>query len=309
MKRALLIGMITLIIVIIGVYRLAYTPKATVNLSGEKIKVTVSIPLLKYLTEQIGGDRVLVESIIKGAACSHDYEPGTGDMRQVADSALLIKVGLDFDHWFDKLVEIRGGQALYLDASRGIQPLPDDEDHEHGMDEGTEHHHDHTLSNPHYWGDPGNIKIAANNILQALVELCPDGQESFQANYDRFVAKLEQTAVELKKQVQGIKSRKIVSYSAAFPYFFRYFGFNNLGTVETTCEQEISPKRLMEMVKLIKVQGVTVVVGEEIYPQLPDVLAKETGAKVVLLWPTTVESGDYLETLKTNVEKMVSALQ
>ena len=79
--------------------------------------------------------------------------------------------------------------------------------------------------------------------------------------------------------------------------------------METTCEQEISPKRLMEMVKLIKEQGVTVVVGEEIYPQLPDVLAKETGAKVVLLWPTTVESGDYLETLKTNVEKMVSALQ
>ncbi|NLW46930.1 MAG: hypothetical protein GXY86_06305, partial [Firmicutes bacterium] len=48
---------------------------------------------------------------------------------------------------------------------------------------------------------------------------------------------------------------------------------------------------------------------EAVYPKLPENLAMETGAKLVLLWPATNESGDYLETLTENVMKLVAALQ
>lgn len=310
MKRAVLIGIITLFVVALSLFWLDKIPKATVNrnLPGEPIKVVTSIPLFKSLTEQIGGDLVLVESIIKGAACSHDYEPSTGDMRQVADSALIIKAGLNFDHWFDKLAKTAGGNTLYIDASRGVKTI-NEEYHEHEAAEEVEHHHEHTLGNPHYWGNPENVKVAVQNIRDGLAKIRPDQKDVFQANYDRFVMQLDQTTEVLKEKVKVVKNNKIISYSAAFPYFYSYFGFNNIGTVETTCEQEISPKRLMEIAKLMKAENVTAIVGEEVYPDSLNILAKETGAEIILLWPATVESGDYLETLKTNVEKMVSALQ
>ncbi len=283
--------------------------------SGAKLKVTVSLPLLQNIVERIGGDEVAVSSIIKGSTCNHEYEPSAGDMKQAAGCDLFVKAGLGFDLWVDKLMESAASpKTVILDAARGVTAIHDDEDeHEtenrtHEEEEG-EDGHDHELGNPHYWGSPANAKIVAKNILDELITLRPTKQEYFTQNYQRFLAELDQTAAELKIRVEQLKDRRIVTYSAAFPYFFEYFGFENLGTVEEAHEQEVSPKRMVEFVKLMKQKRVKVLVGEAVYPRLPENLAQETGARLVLLWSATDESGDYLKTLKVNIEKMVSALQ
>jgi len=115
----------------------------------------------------------------------------------------------------------------------------------------------------------------------------------------------------LGAEVAALSDKRVVSYSAAFPYFYAYFGFENLATVETACEQEVSPKRLLEVARLIQRKRVKVIVGERVYPTptLLESLAKDTGIKVVLLWPVSVESGDYLRTMRENVSKLVAALK
>lgn len=273
-----------------------------------KLHVVVSMPLLKHLVSQIGGNAVTVTSIVKGASCNHEYEPTSQDLKQVAGSSLFIKVGMGFDRWVDELIRtVARPQLLVLDASQGIIPLQEEVEAEHDH-EATEadHHHE---GNPHYWGNPENVKTMAKNILNILIKILPEHKEQLIQNYTAYLRELDTVTAELKAKVAALTDKRIVSYSAAFPYFYQYFGFENLITVESTCEQEISPKRLAETARFIKEQRIQVLVGETVYPDLPENLVQETGTKLVLLWPGTNESEDYLATLRENVEKLVVALQ
>jgi ABC-type Zn uptake system ZnuABC Zn-binding protein ZnuA len=58
----------------------------------------------------------------------------------------------------------------------------------------------------------------------------------------------------------------------------------------------------------MKNEKIKILVGDAAAPKEPEGLAKETGTKLVLLWATTDESGDYLKTLRRNVETLVNAL-
>lgn len=280
--------------------------------SGNKIKVAVSLPLVLNLVERIGGKEVAATSIIKGATCSHEYEPTSGDLKEVARAEVFVKVGLGFDIWIDKILENAARkEILSIDASRGVTPVKGVEERDQGdyhqeevSGEG-DHHHDE-LGNPHYWGNPNYVKIMARNICDGLCRVRSNRKEYFIQNLDNLTKELDQVAAELKQKVAGLPGRQLVSYSAAFSYFLDYFGFEVLETVELSCEREVSPKRLADMAKLMKEKRVQVLVGEAVYPEQPVSLAKETGARLILLWPATNESGDYLKTLQSNVEKMVT---
>jgi ABC-type Zn uptake system ZnuABC Zn-binding protein ZnuA len=229
---------------------------------------------------------------------------------------------MGFDPWADKLVKSAGEKVTVIDASEGIIPIEDQDDHgehhekpeqeepgtETGHEEGHRHHH-HEFGNPHYWGNPENVKIMAGNILEGLCQELPEKEAYFKHNYQAYLLKIDRTVGELKTKLETIATKQIVSYSAAFPYLYQYFGLENLETVENACEQEVSPKRLAEVITDMKANRVKVIVGEAVYPKLPENLTKDTGAKLVLLWPATNETGDYLETLKENIEKLVSELE
>lgn len=314
------ICLLLMAVILVGWLLISQRPDVGVS-NNSKLQITVSMPLLRDLAEEIGGEEVAVESIIKGPSCNHEYEPASGDLIKVSRSALFIKVGMGFDLWAEKLAKSAGEKVVVIDASHGVIPIEDDHTHEghegheehekHGTEigheEGEDHHHE--FGNPHYWGNPENVKIMAGNILEGLCKALPEKKAYFTRNYQAYLSKIDRTVDGLRTELKKITNNQVVSYSAAFPYFFRYFGLENLETVETTCEQEVSPKRLAEVITGMKANRVKVVVGEAVYPNLPENLAKDTGAELVLLWPATNETDDYLETLKENVEKLMAALQ
>ncbi len=319
-KKSIIVITILLIVAVSVGWLLSKKPDVDVS-NTSKLQVTVSIPLLRNLAEEIGGEEVVVESIINGPSCNHEYEPASGDLVKVSRSVIFIKVGLGFDLWADKLLKNAGEKVTVIDASRGVVVIKDEherEEHEehaeheeHGTETGHEEedHHHHELGNPHYWGNPENVKIMAGNILDGLCKTLPEKKAYFTQNYQAYLLKIDRTVGKLKAEFDKTATKQIISYSAAFPYFYQYFGLNNLETVEITCEQEVSPKRLAKVITDVKANRVKVVVGETIYPKLPENLAKDTGAKLVLLWPATNETGDYLDTLEENVKRLVSALQ
>lgn len=286
-----------------------------VNVSkASKLQVSVSMPLLRNLAEEIGQDEVEVTSIINGPSCNHEFEPASGDLIKVSRSALFIKVGLGFDLWADKLVGRAAKNVAVIDASKGVMAIKDEDHgakdaaHDDETSSEAERHH-HELGNPHYWGNPENVKIMAKNILLGLIKALPEKKNYFNRNYQAYLSKIDKTVAELNVEMAKVSTKKIISYSAAFPYMYQYFGLDNLATVESTCEQEVSAKRLADVVTMMRADKIKIVIGETIYPKLPEKLANETGAKLVLLWPATNETGDYLGTLTENVKKLVSALQ
>jgi ABC-type Zn uptake system ZnuABC Zn-binding protein ZnuA len=263
-----------------------------VTKDNNQIKVMTTLPLLKNIVEKIGGRKVNVNSIVKGPNCDHEYEASAGDMKKVATCDIFFKIGMGSDPWADKLVGTLEKNVLFIDSSRGIKTI-------------TVHH----LENPHYWGSPANVKIMAQNILKSLIKVAPSDQDDFTQNFQQFCREIDQTAAELKLKAAKVKGKEFVSYAGAFPYFYQYFGFKNIATVEISCEREVTPKDLAEAVKLIKAKHIKVLIGDAAEPTEPDGLAKEIKARKVLIWATTNESNDYLMTLRYNVNLLVAALQ
>jgi len=58
------------------------------------------------LTQQLGGDRVAVTSLITNpAADPHDYEPSAEDARTMAGARVAIVNGIGYDQWATKLLD------------------------------------------------------------------------------------------------------------------------------------------------------------------------------------------------------------
>ncbi|HBE78415.1 MAG TPA: hypothetical protein DDW65_11655 [Firmicutes bacterium] len=259
---------------------------------SDPIQVVTSLPLVKNIVEKVGGDKVNAVSIIQGSSCEHEYEASAGDMKKIATCDVFVKVGMGSDRWADKLASTLSKKALFLDPSKGIKTVKV-----------------HNLENPHYWGSPENVKLMAKNILDGLCSAAPAQKTYFTANYQKFVQAIDKTDAELKAKAATVANKEFVGYADAFPYFYQYFGFKNIATVEISCEQEVTPKDIAEAAKLMKARKIKVLVGNAAEPNEPDGLAKETNAKTVLIWATTNESNDYLTTLRYNVGTLVKALQ
>lgn len=264
-------------------------------LAAEKVKIQVvtSLPIVKNIVDKIGGDKVSTESIIHGPKGDHEYEPSPNDMKKLANSSIFVKIGMGSDPWADKLAAgTLNKKALFIDPSKGVKVIKV-----------------RGLENPHYWWNPDNVKLMAKNIMAGLISVAPKQKDYFESNYQKFIQEIDQTTVELKVKVAALKNKQLVSYAGAFPYFYQYFGFKNLMTVELSCEQEVSPKDIVDAVKLMKKQQINILVGNAAEPNEPDGLVKETKAKKILLWETVDDSNDYLITLRHNVETLVNTLK
>ena len=291
MKKVWLILLI--VFSMVGIFALKIPNIDLVKVDGQKIMVVASLPLVKDLVAKIGGSAVTVDSIVHGLSCDHEYEASARDMKKLANSAIFVKLGMGSDIWADKLAAgIAGKKTKIIDSSQGVKVLKVN-----------------GFVNPHYWGSPANVKIMAQNITNALSAVSPGQKAYFNSNYQKFVRELDLTANNLKTKVAVLKNKKVISYSGAFPYFLQYFGFDNLETVETVHEREVSPKDIINAVKIIKRTKVRILIGDAVEPKEPGGLARETNSKIILLWGATDESGDYLKTMRHNVETLVAELQ
>ena len=99
-----------------------------------------------------------------------------------------MRVGLDYDLWFDRLLEataareLRRGGPGYVDASYGIAPLE-----VRGVTIGPGDGHAHGSGNPHYWLDPKNAEFITANILWGLARIDPANAKTYEANRQAFL--------------------------------------------------------------------------------------------------------------------------
>ena len=69
------------------------------------------------------GDLAQVEAIVPAAADPEAFEPRPSDLARLKGASVVIRVGLGYDHWLDKLLSMHGDAAInrggagYVDAS------------------------------------------------------------------------------------------------------------------------------------------------------------------------------------------------
>src|SRR5688572_4963203 len=156
-----------------------------------KLRVVATIPDLKSLAEEVGGDLVEADSLARGTQNVHDVEIRPSLMLKLRRADVLIVNGLDLDAWADMVVQgannpnvVRGARGL-IDASRGVQVLEVPAGRvDRSMGDV------HPFGNPHYSLDPGQAEAVTANIVEGFARVAPEHRETFERNRQAFLARL-----------------------------------------------------------------------------------------------------------------------
>lgn len=278
---------------------------------AERIAVVTTTTDLRSLTEAVGGDRVEAVSLVPPNMDAEEYQPKPQDMLRLKQARLLVRVGLDYDLWLDRLLaqaarpEISRGGPAYVDASFAISVLE-----LRGMSVGPGDGHAHGSGNPHYWLDPKNAETITANILEALARIDPANAVAYEANRQAFLARLNAKLAEWESKLSALKSVPIVAYHNSWPYFARRFRLDVIGFIETKPGVPPSPSHLAAIVRDMRARGARIVVREPHEPER-DVafVAGKAGAQVVTLAASVgalPRAGDYISLFDVNVEALAS---
>lgn len=281
------------------------------NVQGP-IPVVVTIPVLKDLAEQVGGAYVRVTSLLSGYENEHTYSPKPSDLVAIRKARVLFKVGIGLEIWMDPLVKNAGSRSLLVvTTSRGIGLIRDQANHH--AETRLDGEEAESSGNPHIWMDPENVAVMLRHITEALIKTDPVHAAEFRNRQGAYLRQLDHLRNELSNRVKSLSDRRFIAHHPAWPYLARRFGFEIAGTIQIQSGTEPSARHLHSLIDQIKKDQIKVIVSEiQLSQKLPDLLAKETNARVVVL--TTLPGGlpgteTYLDMLRYNVLQLANALE
>jgi ABC-type Zn uptake system ZnuABC Zn-binding protein ZnuA len=304
-------GTVFLFLCFIGACGTAHAAPAAESGGGTRIKVVVTLPILKDFTERVGGDRVEVKSLLSGLESQHTYTPKPSDILEIRKADLLVKIGLGLDVWTDHLVaNAQNPNLTVVVTSEGIPVIADAEEERAKGDSNSKARN---RGNPHIWLDPENAKLMIGRITEALAGMDPEGRSDYEGRRSAYFVRLDAMETRLAGRVSRLKNREIITHHDAWPYFARRFGFKIRDTIITQVGTEPSAKHIAELIRIIRDEHVKVVVSEpQLSPRLPQLLKEETGVRVVVLSPipgVLKNAEDYYSMIEYDVESLVSALE
>jgi zinc/manganese transport system substrate-binding protein/zinc transport system substrate-binding protein/manganese/iron transport system substrate-binding protein len=279
------------------------------------LQVVVTLPVLKDWAQQIGGPHVIVTSLMTGYESEHTYSPKPSDLTAVRRARVLIQVGAGLEVWVSTLVKNAGNsQLMTITASDGIELIDDQDDAPGQAAAGTRTHaHVHPQGNPHVWLDPQGAATMVRRIAEAFIKADPVHRAHYESQTAAYLSQLDQLSDGLRRKLQAVPDRRLIVHHPAWPYFARYFGLVIMGTLVTQPGAEPSARRIQAVIDTIKQGGIRVIVSEaQLNQKLPQMLARETGTRVVRL--TTLPGAlpgteTYLDMLRYNVLQLAEALE
>ena len=274
---------------------------------GDKtLKVVATTTQVQDFTRVIGGDRIKLTGILKPNVDPHDFEPSPADVDAIARADLLVKNGVDLEHWLDDTISSAGFNGTTVDTSKGVQIRKGGQEDPAG--------------DPHIWQNPRNAKIMVANIERALASADPADASYFKANQDAYDAKLDALDAEVARRIDGLASNKLVTNHDAFGYYVDRYHLDFVGSIIPSFDTsaELSAKDVADIVAKIKATGVKVIFSESsLPPKTAETIANEAHVKVVegenalygdTLGPAGSDGATYLQMIEHNTRTIVSNL-
>jgi zinc/manganese transport system substrate-binding protein len=282
---------------------------------AKKLNIITATTDLAALAQEVGGDKISVESMARGYQDPHFVEAKPSFLLKLRQADLLIIVGLQLEiGWLPPLIaqsgngKIQPGGAGYLDASQfaEILDIPTGQVTRAMGDV-------HPLGNPHYWLDPDNGRRIAKGFAQKFGEMDPPDAAYFQERYQDFDKRLSAAEQKWDAEMKPYRGRKVVTYHNSFPNFAKHFGLNVIGYVEPRPGIPPTPSHTIELIGLIKREGCKAILVEPYFDlKTPNSVAAQTGAKVVQYLPSIggeKEVTDYFKLFDYNIDLLTKAFQ
>lgn len=291
---------------------------------GGPLKVVTTLNYLRYVAQEIGGEKVSAVALANAKQDPHYVTP-TPNMNQLAsDADLFIENGLSLDIWERNVVDasgnpkIQSGSPGHLIATINVpvKELPTEVSRAWGDI--------HPQGNPHIWLDPLNVRIVAQNIADRLIQLDPLNTSYYQKRLTQFKSRLDASMFgdELPKilgkmggdilvrkamndelsdwlKTRGLEEKlggwmkdaehlngvKVISYHKTYVYFADRFGLDIAGELEEKPGIPPPPQHRDAMVDEVNRLGIKVILNDSFYSrEAADYVASKTGAKVLITY-------------------------
>ncbi|MBU1247245.1 MAG: zinc ABC transporter substrate-binding protein [Proteobacteria bacterium] len=294
-------------------------------LAAETLRVAVTIPPQVWLVNQIGGEFVQCEALVPAGADPHAYEPKPSQVTALGQAALYLSIGLEFEQaWLPRLTSANpamkvvpmdaGVERIAMGMSH-VDPTTATDGRSHGQYDDAEKlaaearqwTDRNGTPDPHVWTDPGNMRIMAKNVFEALQKADPRHAEAYVKNYMRARAVIEQLETELLKLFaarMGDK-RSFLVFHPSWGYFARNYALTQVA-IETE-GHEPSPGELAKVIQQAKDAGVSVIlVQPQVSSRAAQVVADEIGAQLVQADPMAY---DWPQNLRSVAQAVKDALR
>jgi zinc transport system substrate-binding protein len=227
--------------------------------------------------------------------CLHDYSLTAGDMKKLVGADIFVANGAGMESFIDKAVK-QSPSLKVVEASKGMKLAFE--------------------GNPHVWVGISGAIGQVENIASGLAKADPDHAEAYRKNAADYVAKLDALRREMHAALDGLKSRDILTFHEAFPYFASEFNLNIVGVIEREPGAAPNAKELAETIELVRKQKVHALFAEPQYPSSSaKVIERETGVPVSILDPVVTGSREpdkandaYLTAMRKNLGVLRKAL-
>lgn len=242
-KRAFLVAAATI----------AMTLPATLAAAQDRLSVVATTGMIADAARNVGGELVDVQSLMGPGVDPHAYRQTRSDIVALANADLVLWNGLYLEAQMEEfLLELGRDQPVVAVAEAVPENLLlGSEDYEGRFD-------------PHLWMNPNLWSRAVVAVRDALIDVHPEGAETFDANADAYLAQLNDLArytTEVLSTVP-VESRVVLSSHDAFNYFGNAYGFEVVGIQGISTESEAGLQRIAELVDLLVARDIGAVFVE-----------------------------------------------
>ena len=283
--------------------------------AGQKLAVVATTSIIGDVVANIGGEMIDLTVLIAIGQNPHSFEPTPRDLAAVEDADLLFVNGLDLEEVLMEAI-YNTASGVVVPVSAGIELLALDGDH-------ADEEEAHTAGDPHFWVDPNNVIVWAENIAKVLRTADPANENIYRENAESYIAELQDLDRYIREQTALIPEadRKIVTDHHSLGYFADEYGYQIVGAVipSTTDSGGASAGEVAALAELMADQDVRVIfIGDTAgqgMQNLAESLAKEIGGEVRIitllsgsLAPQGKPGDTTLGYLRYNTDQIVSGL-
>lgn len=235
--------------------------------AAEKLKVITTLPDLAEVVRVIGGDKVEVDSLLRGNEDAHFLDAIPTYIRSVASADVVCFMGLDLEvGWLPKILEkssnskVQPGGIGYCETGRSVRAL---EKPVAAIDRSMGDVHVH--GNPHFNLSPKALAEAAVTVEEVLSRSQPESSVEFKKGLKKFQEQMKSLKEKTAAKIKGHPS--VIEYHKEFTYFFDVYGLKTMGSIEDKPGVPPSGVRLANIAKKAKEAHVCMAFGALYSPE------------------------------------------
>ena len=208
--------------------------------AASPVRVIATTTVVADLVEQVGGELVVVESLMADGVDPHSYRATPRDIDRLVRADLIVANGLHLEGKLAELLQRIGRKRPFVAVGNAV---PEDELLSIGND----------LFDPHIWFDAKLWSYCPSTVADALGQLDSKSAATYRQRANKYSKDLLDLDKNIRKKFKEIPQQRRVLITAhdAFRYFGRAYGLEVIGVQGTSTESEAGLADMNQLVELV----------------------------------------------------------